>query len=420
MSVLFPLSIRKLARRVEFMMVGDLDPVVRRNMYIEFVGATLFGIFLACLNFVPVVLRRLGASSDWIALYMALNFAGLLLNSVSVSILPKRQGLLRAAKICWGVGRSMFILAALIEGYQGLVALMVIFWIMETFPTPVYTRIMQVIYPPRSRGRVMSLIRVGMATATLSFTPIAGWILDNFGHQVLFPLAGVAAVLSTLQFGRLKFSEADIPAPKKGENNNLIRILREDRRFVIYLAALVCYGFGMLTGSVLFPNVQVDRLALNYSQVGLLNVVQSTFFLLGYVIFGRTIDRQGGLWTLRLTFFIAAIVPLCYMVATQGWMLAPAFAAFGMASAGLDLGFVSTAMQLSGVRRLAEYSALQTTLLGVRGLIAPFVGVFMFNNGVSESVIFALGFGLILLSVAIMGVVSRMHIALGDTSGDDT
>ena len=75
-------------------------------------------------------------------------------------------------------------------------------------------------------------------------------------------------------------------------------------------------------------------------------------------------------------------------------------------------------MQLSGVRRLAEYSALQTTLLGVRGLIAPFVGVFLLNQGVSETVIFALGLGLILISVAIMGIVSRMHLALGETLGD--
>ncbi|MBE2193833.1 MAG: MFS transporter [Anaerolinea sp.] len=418
MSVLFPLPIRKLARRVEFMMVGDLDPVVRRNMYIEFVGASLFGLFLACLNFVPVVLRRLGASPDWVALYLAQQFAGFLLNTVSVAILPKKHGLLRAAQVCWLIGRSMFVLSAFISGYQGLVALLLIFWIMESFPTPVYTRIMQVIYPSRSRGRVMSLIRVGMALATLGFTPIAGWILDTFGHQVLFPIGGIAAVLSTVQFGRLKFSEDEIPVPKKGENNNLIKILREDRRFVIYLVALVCYGFGMIMGSVIFPNVQVDRLALSYSQVGLLNTVQSTFFLIGYVILGRAIDRRGGLWTLRLTFLIAAIVPLSYMSATQGWMLAPAFAAFGMASAGLDLGFLSTAMQLSGVRRLAEYSALQTTLLGVRGLIAPFVGVFLLNQGVSETVIFALGLGLILISVAIMGIVSRMHLALGETLGD--
>ena len=54
-----------LVRHFELTFIGALPSTVRRSMYTELGVAVLYGVFYAApFPFMPVVLRRLGASSD--------------------------------------------------------------------------------------------------------------------------------------------------------------------------------------------------------------------------------------------------------------------------------------------------------------------------------------------------------------------
>lgn len=382
---------------------GVLPPSVRRNMHIDLAAATLFGPFIASLTFLPVVMRRLGAPPEWLAFYAAQNFIGFLFTAVSVWAMPRRHSLLRFAIFFWTLSRGSFLLVAVLSGAQSLIWLTLWFWLMESFPMPAYTRLMQAAYPARSRGRVISLIRVGMSTANLAVTPLIGWLLDTAGHQVLYPLGSVFALVSVAVFSRLRFTEADFTESPPASGAGLWRLAIADRRFGLYLGALTLFGVGLLSSAALLPLVQVDRLGLTYGEIGGLSVVQSAFSLLGYMVWGRLIDRRGAVWAIRLVFLIAGVIPLSYWLASAGWMLAPAFAALGLVNAGMDVGMLTTVMQLAPAERLGEYSALQTTVLGLRGLAAPFIGVWLVQGlGWSFPLVFGLGLALILVSVVLL------------------
>ncbi len=399
-------NLRAGLRQLEIRLIGDLPPDVRYNQYTDLRAAMLFGVFVTGLNFLPVVLRRLGAPPEWLAFYAAQPFIGFILTTFSVVLMPRQQGLMRFAAAFWLAARGSFLLLAFISDWPALIALTLFFWIGETFPLPVYTRLMQAIFPAKTRGQVMSTTRVGMALVSLSLTPVAGAVLDAAGHQWVYPFMAVAAMLSVLLFTRLRFSDADVPPNKADSPWRVWGIVREDPRFALYLLGLICFGLGFLSGGALQAIVQVDRLQLSYSEIGALGVVQSAFFLIGYVMLGRWIDRAGGLQTLRWVFVVGLALPLTYAFATSGWMLAPAFAALGLVNAGMDLGALNTVIQLSQPGRLGEYSALQTTVLGLRGLIAPFLGVWLVGAGFSYELTFALGAALIALGVAIVWRVS--------------
>lgn len=83
-------------------------------------------------------------------------------------------------------------------------------------------------------------------------------------------------------------------------------------------------------------------------------------------------------------------------------MLVPAFAALGLVNAGRDLGTLDTVIQLSRPEWLGEYSALQTTVLGLRGLVAPFLGVWLVSTGLSYELTFMLGALLIAIAAGIL------------------
>lgn len=382
---------------------GELPPAVRRNMRIDLLSATLFGPFVAGLSFLPVVMRKLGASPEWLAFYSAQAFIGFLFTSLSVLVMPRRRGLQRFAAAIWVLSRGSFLLVAWVTNAHSLILLMLWFWIVEGFPVPVYTRLMQAIYPARSRGRVMSLIRVGLSLANLAVTPLIGWLLDTVGYQALYPITGLFAVAATLLFGQLRYVEEDLAESAPPSGARLGRLAVTDRRFALYLGAITLFGIGLLSGSALQPLVQVDRLKLSYADLGLLNVVQSAFFLLGYVIWGRLIDRRGAVWAMRFVFLAAAVIPATYLAASAGWMLAPAFAALGLVNAGLDLGTLNVVLQLAPPDRAGEYSAIQTTVLGARGLVAPFIGVWLAQGlGLAFPVVFGLGLVLIVAAVGLL------------------
>jgi MFS transporter, DHA1 family, inner membrane transport protein len=390
-----------LRTRIGLGFADSLAPTVRYNMYTELWGAIAYGIFFAAaIQFIPVVLRKMGASSELLALYTAQTYIGSILTSFSI-VLMRRRRTKSFAYWCWLVARSLFLLCAIIYQVHWLLVMTAFFWLLEAFPTPAYTRIVQGIYPEGTRGKVMSVIRLGMVAAILAVTPLAGWALDHWGFQLLFPLAALAGIGSTLLFNRLQVDEGTLPPRQTRSMGNLLQIVAKNRNFAIHLLSFAIFGMGALLGYALYPVVQVDRLQLSYTQIGLLGTAQSIAWLLGFIFWGRALDLYGGPFVMRVNLLIGALIPATYIFASEGWMLLPAFIAQGIIAAGVDLGLINTCIQLAEPENVVEYAAIQATVVGIRGMIAPFIGVGLMALGVSETAIFVTGTALVLLSAVI-------------------
>jgi predicted MFS family arabinose efflux permease len=310
------------------------------------------------------------------------------------------------AATCWLIGRSLLLPTFLIVRAGWLLMLTAAFWLLEAFPAPAYARVVQAIYPARYRGRALAVVRTGMVLALLVTTPLAGLALDHLGYRVLFPIGGLVGILATLTFTRLRVDERALPQQQARSLGGVWRILGQNRRFARYLFGFAVYGLGFLMGFPLFAVVQVDRLQLSYTTIGALSLAQSLFWLLGNMVWGRLVDRYGGMWVLRANVGIAVLVPLTYIWAFNAWTLLPAFVAHGIISAGIDLGLISTSIELADPGSVAEYSALQATIIGLRGMLAPFVGVGLLGLGLADRAIFALGCGFIVIAWLLLGRVT--------------
>lgn len=401
-------TLQLFSTRIDRTFREPLAPEVRRNMYLELISSLAYGIFYAAaLSYIPVVLRRLGASSELLALYTAQTYLGSILTSLSI-VLMRRRRPKNFVALCWLVSRSLFLLFALVTQVHWLLAVTAFFWLLEAFPSPGYTRIIQVIYPERVRGQILGMVRLGMVTAMLLATPLAGWALDVVGYRLLFPLAGLIGVGAVLIFTRLQVNEGPLPPRETRSVASLWQIVRANRPFAAHLLSFAVYGMGGLLGYPLYAIVQVDRLQLSYTTIGLLGVAQSAAWLVGFLVWGRLVDNRGGLPVLRINQFISVAVPLAYLFATDGWMLIPAFVVQGLINAGVDIGLISTCIQLAEKDKVVEYAAVQATVVGLRGMITPFLGAALLRLGMAESTIFALGAILILLSWLILLPVQGM------------
>jgi MFS family permease len=320
--------------------------------------------------------------------------------------MPRQKGLRIYAVTVWAISRGSFLLFAFANSCQAMMAVTFVFWLLEAVPGPAYVRIMQLILPAKVRGQVMANVRVGLALLSLVVTPLAGILLDGVGPQVFFPITALFALGAVALFARLRFDENDLPAAAHRSVGQVWQVLGRDHRFAIYLLGMVFFGLGFLSGGALQPLVQVDQLDLNYTEVGALSTVNSAFFFIGYLFFGRWIDRYGGVQMLRVVLLVSAVIPFSYALAAgplpSFWTLVPAFIALGFMSAGLDLGVLNAVIQLARPEDVGDYSALQMSVLGLRGLIASFLGVWLNAAGLPLVWVFALGGVAILIGVVIL------------------
>jgi hypothetical protein len=78
---------------MERALTGPLPGDVRHNPRIEVVASIAYGIFYAvALSFLPVMLRRLGASSSLLAFYTAQTYIGSSLSTLGVVLMGRRHG----------------------------------------------------------------------------------------------------------------------------------------------------------------------------------------------------------------------------------------------------------------------------------------------------------------------------------------
>lgn len=387
--------------RAEMLLVGPMAPDVRRYMYIDMRAASVHSLIATVIAFLPLILRRAGASTEQVAYYHAVTALGLLTTGVSVGLM-RRWGMRRVALVAWLVGRGAFVFTALATDATGLLVVFTIFWLLESWPAPAYIQAMQTVFPAHQRGKIMAAVRVALVGISLALTPVAGWVLDHFGYRALLPLAALSGMGSALIFYPVLRQVPDTLASTSRPALSSGQILRTDRRMPFYLAGGLLFGLGALISAPLYPVIQVDQLNLSYTLAGILGLVQSIFWFLGYLFGGRILDRLGGIRTLQFVFAINAMVMLPYIWATQGWMLLPSFIAAGLVTAGADLAALYTVIDLAGPERVPAYTALSSIVTGFRGLLGPFIGSMLVQIGWPFWAVFALSAGLTLAGAGLL------------------
>src|ERR1051325_10718509 len=146
-------------QRAEYWLVGSLEPMVRRDMDVDIRAACTHSVMATILNFIPIILRRTGASTDQIAYYFAVTSMGLLTTGISMWLM-RQFGMKKVALVFWILGRGSFLLTAFALNSKVLLMIFTVFWIAEPWPTPAYVKTMEAIYPSQQRGRIMAMVRL--------------------------------------------------------------------------------------------------------------------------------------------------------------------------------------------------------------------------------------------------------------------
>jgi predicted MFS family arabinose efflux permease len=263
---------------------------------------------------------------------------------------------------------------------------------------PPYAEVMRQIYPEEIRGKAMGSVRMGSSIATMMAAGIGGKLLDVVGFQPIFPVAALAGVAASWIFSQVPYPTATPDARRKPSplRETLSQLLKEtDPAFRRFEWAFFCFGFGNLMIAPLVPLLLVDEFQASRFFVGQLAFVTALSRLASLYFWGYGIDAFGALGITRTALSLMAFLPLCYAGAHSRSLLVLAAALSGCAMAGLELGVIGSMIALARRRNPATLMAVHQTVLGLRGIIAPWVGTLLLGF-LGLRAVFLIGAALIL------------------------
>ncbi len=377
-----------------------LPPRTRAIVRIDMAAALLYGAFAGLTQpFIPVMGVRLGASPLQVSLLVAAPAVVFLLSFWVVNaVRPVHPVRL----VMWPAlaGRALFVLMPLVRTPLAYVLLVVLYHAVNSVNPLGYAQVMRAVYPDDARGRIMALVKVAMATAWVAGSVVGGSLMQRLPFQWVFAAAGTLGMASALVFGRIR-PPRPVEEPERVPPASAWRVLRDDPGYRRFLLAFFVFGSGgWLTGPAV-PLLLVRELRATNLQVGLLGAVTSATWVLSFYAWGRMIDRRTATGALKVVFTVGTLTPVIYLVSFNPWVVLLAGVTDGLASSGIDLGWLAAVLHYAPPGRVLTYTTLFNTLVGVRAAVAPaLAGVLIPRLGVRA--IFAIGAVFYLLGMALM------------------
>lgn len=256
-------------------------------------------------------------------------------------------------------------------------------------------------YQRRWRGQVTARLVQLSSLIIAAFSALVGYTLDwhENSFRLTFPVAAAAMFASAIVYrgsrvrrhGQLIRSE--LAESQLGEARSsfglTFTVLREDRDFRDYMASMMVFGSGNLMVIpilVILLNEQFSMARL--AQVMITSSIPLVFLCLFIRPWARLLDGNH-IFTYRAVqswFYVASILVFLLAAALgQAWLLWPGSVLLGVANAGGHLGWNLGHNDFSNDAWASLYMAIHVTLTGIRGLLAPLLGVAFYQYLASSS-----------------------------------
>ena len=389
--------------------IEGLRPLAR-NLSLDLVAAIGVGVTGALVGaLLPTISRRGGLEPLGLAALSASPFLANLLGVFAGRFGPRT---IRQFALLRGIGAGVLITLPFISSPVAVIGIALVFWLSMSFSSPYQLRLWGASYPARMRGRVVGFIGTGRAAAAAIAALAGGILADRLGGPAAVAIAGGVGVACAVIFlGRGAPAAA---APLAYSARESIRAMRTRPRIGRVALAQGFYGGGLIAAGPLFALVNVDRLDLSLSDVGIIGVLSAVATTLSFFGWGVVADRLGPLKPMQVGSAIGLAGLLAYAVAPSVGLVWLASIAFGVSGASIEVGIAAVISAETPLAQRATAMSGWNAVTGARGLVAPFIASALVQAGIlSVTATLGLCAGVTALGVALFWWAARR--ARGET-----
>ena len=274
-----------------------------------------------------------------------------------------------------------------------LVASMIISRILVAGLVTIRSVIWSLNYARSKRAQATGQLQMIASLVTVIIASAVGPFLDRYPDGmpwlyavgVLAGLIGIAFFRRVIVIGEAEHLQKESEASsQRRQSVSFVTILRNDRRFAKYQMSMFAAGFGnMLIEAPLIFLITRELAASYATSIALTMVIPFTISLVSLPLWARYLDRvhvaqfrarQSLLWV------VALILTMLGAVLGSILWLAISRVVMGIARGGGSLAWQLGHNDFAKPDQLSAYMGIHVTLTGVRGAIAPLLGMLLYSN----------------------------------------
>lgn len=396
------------------MFFSDRVPPEARDAYNKDAMSTVLVAIMTGMTFpfVAVIARyRLHASDLEIAFLSMAPVAGNLLALIWANMMQGRRKM-PFAVWPWIIARSLFFLVIFATCSKVFVSIVCLFYLICSIAAPAYSALIKEIYPDGDRAKIMGYVRIWNTVVLIIVTLAAGKLMERVSYRYVLPVAAMFGVVSALVFNRIHARETTgDPAVRLHHFvADSLRLLVEDKGYLWFCMATFVFGFANFMATPIYALYEVDVLRAHEFRQSIYFLVATGMAMLSYFFWGDFVDRRRPEKVVTWQIIAWAFIPLTYVIASKWWMLLPAKALVGFIGAGNELVYLTGVIYFAPPGRLTQYYGVFMTLMGIRGITAPFLaGALVQWHVTSMQTLFLISAGLTLVAAVVQIAAYRKY-----------
>jgi len=280
-------------------------------------------------------------------------------------------------------------------GLVALVTLVVLARVMWTGVITIRTTVWAANYPRSSRARVAGKIATVQSLSLTAAAALVGVAMDfdERAFHILFPLAAVAGIVGNAIYRRVRMrghrllvaDERSGPQENRPTLNpgSVVRVLRDDPAYRRFMRCMFTFGLGNLMITAPLAIVLNDGFGVGYLQgILITSAIPTALMPLSIPLWSRLLDRCNVVEFRAIhswAFVLAALLQFIGALFLRIEFFFIAAALTGIAFGGGVLAWNLGHHDFAPRNRDSQYMGVHVTLTGLRGLIAPFLAVGIYD-----------------------------------------
>jgi MFS family permease len=405
--------------------IREAGSVEKKNFLYNVIEGALFvggGVFISSQTVLPSMVKDLGGSNLAVGAVGVIVWTGLFLPQVfaaryAETLEWKKPWVIRFGmiqRIIVGVIAAVLFFYGVSSPHVALGLFLLLFSLMQIvlgITTPAWFDLVAKVTPVNKRGRLAGFR--GALGGVLGFLAglVLTWVLARYPfpskYILVFSIACAAQCASLAVQTRLVESEPGPVVPRKPVGDfaaRIVRILRDDRRFLAFLLASACSVLATISISF-FTVYAMERFTHDPAVVGIFTLLMIASTVLSAPLLGLIADRKGN----RITLIVTGSALLCASVwavlASSLGAFSPVFMLLGMYQGSEMMARYNMAIEFAPDHSRPTYLGMMNALL------APLYAVSLFGGWLSDQMgyaaVFLLGSGFAGAGIVLMILLVR-------------
>ncbi|MEM8727468.1 MAG: MFS transporter [Chlamydiota bacterium] len=287
---------------------------------------------------------------------------------------------------------------------------------------PAWMEVLKLKVPKESRSKICAMGSIIDYLGVALLPLFVGGILDRVTEswRILFPVAACCGMLSALPIKKIKIHPADRKGSLATEKKiaHLInpwksswKLLRKRSDFARFQWTFFLGGAGLMILQPVLPVYFNTVLRLSYSDIlTAVAALKGIGFVLSSPLWVKFFNRSRIFALCSMVTLTAAIFPLLLIFArSSSSIIYIAYLAYGVMQGGSELSWKMSGPVFSQEEDSSPYSSVNILAVGIRGVIFPYLGSFLFLKSDSPTCVLVCGAFLCLIATVLFSFSGRKY-----------